>query len=88
VGLAELARDRDSQKILQTLAGETGGRSFFIEDPAELPAIYRTIQEELRSQYLLTYQSTSEKDEGEFRRIRVEVERDGVEVRTLAGYYP
>jgi Ca-activated chloride channel family protein len=88
VGLAELARDRDSQKILQTLAGETGGRSFFIEDPAELPAIYQTIQEELRSQYLLTYQSTSEKDEGEFRRIRVEVERDGVEVRTLAGYYP
>jgi len=88
VGLAELARDRDAQKILETLADETGGRSFFIEDPAELPGIYQTIQEELRSQYLLTYQSTSDKEEGQFRRIKVEVERSGVEVRTLAGYYP
>ena len=88
IGLKELARDRDARKILTRFADETGGRSFFIENVAELPAIYRTIQDELRSQYLLTYQSTSDKDPALFRRVRVEVDASGAEVRTLAGYYP
>ncbi|MDX1502555.1 MAG: VWA domain-containing protein [Thermoanaerobaculia bacterium] len=88
IGLKELARDRDARKVLNRFAEETGGRSFFIENTAELPAIYRTIQNELRSQYLLTYQSASEKDPNLFRRVRVEVDRAGAEVRTLAGYYP
>ena len=88
VGLKEAARDRDAREILERVAEQTGGRSFFIEDPAELDAIYASIQEELRSQYLIAYQSTSTKDLNEFRTIRVDPERRGADVRTLAGYYP
>lgn len=88
VGLKEAARDREARQVLERIAEQTGGRSFFIEDPAELGAIYASIQEELRSQYLIAYQSTSDKDPNEFRTVRVETERRGADVRTLAGYYP
>ncbi len=88
IGLNEVSRDRSARKVLRRFAGETGGQSFFIEDLSELPEIYRSIQEELRSQYLLTYQSTSTREATEFRRIKVDVVEKGSEVRTLAGYYP
>ena len=88
VGLRDLARDRDAKKLLRRISRETGGQSFFIESIDELPAVYKAIQEELRSQYLVAYQSTSTKDPDQLRLIRVEVERRGAEVRTLSGYYP
>ena len=50
--------------------------------------IYRAIQEDLRSQYLIAYQSSSDKGQDELRVVRVEVERRGAEVRTVSGYYP
>jgi Ca-activated chloride channel family protein len=88
VGLKEAAKDKDSRKVLRRMASETGGQSYFIEDVAELAEIYRTIQEELRSQYLLAYQSTSEKDASQFRTIRVDLIDQKGEVRTMSGYYP
>ncbi len=87
IGMKELAADYQSRETLRDLAKITGGRAFFIEELSELPAIYERIQQELRSQYLLVYQSTSAKDESEFRRVEVKVEGGG-EVRTVAGYYP
>ncbi len=88
IGLKEISNNRAARKVLKRFAIETGGRSFFVEDLSELPAIYRSIQEELRSQYLLAYQSTSTKDVSEFRRIKVAVAQKATDVRTLAGYYP
>ncbi len=88
IGLAEVARERAARKVLRQIADETGGRSFFVEDPAELPAVYDAILEELRSQYLIAYQSTSDKEPSLFRRIEVEVAERGAEVRTMSGYYP
>lgn len=87
IGLEEVKEDRDARKALERLAETTGGRPYFIETLDELPAIYRTIQDELRSQYLLAYQSTSDKGEGEFRRVEVKVDGRG-DVRAPAGYYP
>ncbi len=88
IGLEEAARDKDARKTLTQIAEETGGRAFFIEDLAELGPIYDSIQDELRSQYLIAYQSSSAKDPAEFRAIRVEAAPQGAEVRTLSGYYP
>ncbi|MDX1385424.1 MAG: VWA domain-containing protein, partial [Thermoanaerobaculia bacterium] len=88
IGMKDLAHDYASRDVLRRLADATGGRTYFIEGPEELPGIYASIQEELRSQYLLVYQSTSEKDESQFRRVEVRVTEKGAEVRTIAGYYP
>ncbi|MEM1178483.1 MAG: VWA domain-containing protein [Acidobacteriota bacterium] len=73
---------------LNRLAEETGGSSYFIRDIDELEAIYTKIQEELRSQLLIAYQSSNAADDGEFRRVEVEVERPGARARTISGYYP
>lgn len=88
IGLRELARDKTARRLLRRVARETGGQSYFVEDIGELPAIYRAIQADLRSQYFIAYQSTSDKDPGELRLVRLEVDRRGAEVRTVSGYYP
>ncbi len=88
IGLKEAELGRGGRKVLRELAEETGGRAFFVTAAAELPAIYDEIQRELRSQYLIAYQSTSSKDASEFRRVEVSVDVPGAEVRTMTGYYP
>jgi Ca-activated chloride channel homolog len=80
--------DEIEKRKLTKLSEETGGRAFFIKSAAELPAIYRTIQEDLRSQYLIAYQSTNTSPETNFRAVEVKVDRPGAEVKTMHGYYP
>ncbi len=88
IGLRELARDKIAKRLLRRVARETGGTSYFIEDLDELEEIYRAIQDDLRSQYFIAYQSTSDKDPSELRLVRIEVDRRGAEVRAMSGYYP
>ena len=80
--------DDVEKKKLSRLAEETGGRAFFPKDAGELTGIYSTIEEELRSQYLIAYQSaTARKDPG-FRTVDLKVSRPGTEAKTIRGYYP
>ncbi|HEX3555250.1 MAG TPA: VWA domain-containing protein [Thermoanaerobaculia bacterium] len=80
--------DEVEKKKLSRLSEETGGRAFFPKAAGELPAIYAAIEEELRSQYLIAYQSaTARKDPG-FRSVDLKVSRPGLEAKTIRGYYP
>jgi VWFA-related protein len=73
---------------LNDLAKETGGRSFFISRAAELATVYREIEEELRSQYLVAYSSDRPEQDGQFRQVEVEVRGGKLKTRTISGYYP
>lgn len=90
VGIGLSTREADVRLKLSRLADETGGRYFFIERASELEGIYDSIQKELRSQYLLAYQSNKEGDEDreKFRTVEVKMSRPGLEAKTLRGYYP
>jgi Ca-activated chloride channel family protein len=88
VGLALDRGEHEAKKALEKLASETGGRSFFVADAKELGPVYQSIQEELRSQYLLVYQSTNAKNEKKFRSVDVKVKEPGLEAKTIRGYYP
>jgi Ca-activated chloride channel family protein len=88
IGLGLPSRDAKVRMQLQRLADETGGRSFFVQRAAELGKVYSSIEEELRSQYLLTYQSSYVGNADAFRHIEVEVSRPGVEAKTVPGYFP
>ena len=91
IGLREEKLARVSRKVLRRLAEESGGRVFFPDSADELPAIYQRIQDDLRSQYFLAYQSDSLQPPTEFRRVEVTVdtnERGELEVRSMSGYYP
>jgi VWFA-related protein len=77
-----------ARSALKSIAEETGGQSYFVRNDEDLPAIYRTIETEMRSQYLLAYQSTNTSKSDEFRVIEVRVARPGTKVRAMSGYYP
>ncbi|HEY7215439.1 MAG TPA: VWA domain-containing protein, partial [Thermoanaerobaculia bacterium] len=82
-----LGDDADKRK-LSRLAEETGGRSFFLKSAEELPGIYATIERELRSQYLIAYQSSNISGGNDFRSVELKVGKPGLEAKTIRGYYP
>ena len=89
IGLGIEGKDsRVAKKALTELAEETGGRSFFIKEVSELAAIYAAIQQELRSRYLIAYQSSNSSSNGKFRSIELRVDVPGAKAKTLSGYYP
>jgi len=76
----------EARRELSQLAAESGGRAFFPHDVAELDAVYAAIESELRSKYLLVYQSTAAGTD--FRQVEVQAARPGVEVKAMRGYWP
>lgn len=78
----------DASHRLAKLAIETGGRSFLIKGTAELDSAYAEIEQDLRSRYRISYQSSNTKPSDAFRTVRVQVGKPGVEARTISGYYP
>ncbi len=80
--------DVKTRSQLTRLAQTTGGQAFFLPRGADLSPITAQIDRELRTQYLLAYTSSSQAPRDQFRRVSVRVKRPGVEVRTVAGYFP
>lgn len=72
---------------LDRIASVTGGRAFLIDAARELRPVYRQIERELRSQYLLAYNSNQGRGGDDFREVEVRVS-DGRRARTIGGYYP
>lgn len=66
-----LAMIDDSEERLTRLATQTGGRIFLPSKDEDLSTAYQAIAEELRSQYIITYQPKPGVTAGEFRRVRV-----------------
>jgi VWFA-related protein len=88
VGLGIPRSEADTRRILKNLAEQTGGESFFIKEANELASIYDGIQKELRSRYLLAYQSTNTARDNRFRNVDVKLSKSGLDAKTLRGYYP
>ncbi len=77
---------QDAQFVLRRLAQQTGGRAFFPQAARDLAGVYGEIRDELSSQYLLAYESGSQKN-GQWRRVNVRVNRPNITVRARQGYY-
>jgi VWFA-related protein len=88
IGLDVGALERGVRNKLTNLAEESGGRVFFISKAQELAGVYREIEEELRSQYLVAYASDNPEPDGQFREVEVDVKRGKLKARTIRGYYP
>jgi VWFA-related protein len=58
---------------MSTFARMTGGQSFFPRFAGEMPDIFRSINDSIRNQYVLTYTPTNAKQDGSYRKIRVEL---------------
>jgi len=76
-----------SDKVLEQLAEETGGRAFFPYRVDDLAQSFLDIGDELRSQYSLAYVPANKSADGKFRRIQIRVNRKGLIVRARKGYF-
>ncbi len=61
---------------MTTFARMTGGMAFFPRFVGEMPDIFRDINESIRNQYVLTYRPTNPKQDGTYRKLRVELVDD------------
>jgi VWFA-related protein len=78
----------DGKKVLQKLSDETGGRMFEISNQLTVAEIFRQIQEELRSQYILGFTPPKDFASKTFRKISLRVRDKKLKVICRAGYYP
>jgi Ca-activated chloride channel homolog len=78
---------REAEFVMRKLAEETGGRSFFPNKVEDLNGVYTQIADELASQYTLGYVSKNTRRDGAFRRVVVQIGRQGARPRTKLGYY-
>ena len=78
---------REAEFVLRQLAQETGGRAFFPQRAEDLAGIYGLIADELASQYTLGYASTNPKRDGGWRRLNVQINRQGTTARAKRGYF-
>jgi VWFA-related protein len=58
---------------MTTFARMTGGMSFFPRFQGEMPDIFHSINDSIRNKYVLTYTPTNAKQDGSYRKIRVEL---------------
>ncbi|HKC26093.1 MAG TPA: VWA domain-containing protein [Thermoanaerobaculia bacterium] len=78
----------DIRYKINKLAKETGGTVYYIESAKNLAKIYAEINEELRSQYLLSYIPQNKTQNNAWRKIEVKMTPDNLQARTISGYYP
>jgi VWFA-related protein len=76
---------RDSRISTIVLADRTGGRAFY--DSNDIAGAILNVIDESRVTYALTYYPNHNQWDGQFREIKVKVDRPGLEVRSRTGYF-
>ncbi len=74
-----------SQETLVTLAGDTGGRAFL--DSNDFNQIFKGVQQDTSTYYILGYHSTNSARDGKYRRIVVKSKTPGDKLDYRRGYY-
>jgi VWFA-related protein len=74
-------------KVLTDMAESTGGQVFFPPSVEEMSSSFKSIEEELRSQYALTYTPADFKYDGSFRSIYLYCKDRRYVVRAKKGYF-
>jgi VWFA-related protein len=74
-----------SQETLTTLSHDTGGQAF--TDSNDLSLALKQVQNDTHIYYVLGYFSTNPKQDGKYRKIRVEVSRPDLKVEHRPGYF-
>ena len=83
------AGNRKGEEILLGLAEKTGGRAFFPHSPEQLQSAFQLIDEELRSQYSITFVPQAPRSGNRFRKLRVKLIKGKDHLlRYRNGYYP
>src|SRR5689334_25103909 len=75
-------------KILERIAEATGGRAFFPFQIRDVADAFAEIQDELRSQYALSYKPADFRQGGRYRTMEILAQdKKNLKVRARRGYY-
>ena len=74
-------------KALQQLADATGGRAFFPFKMKDVKNSFAAIEDELRSQYVVSYRPADFDADGRYRSIEITALKKDLQVRARKGYY-
>ncbi len=88
IGLRIGSTQLDVRHKLGRIARETGGTVYYVDSARGLARIYAEINEELRSQYLLSYVPQNKSVSNQWRKIEVKMTPSNMAARTISGYYP
>jgi len=72
---------------LRRMSSETGGQVFPVSNRLTLDDIFREIQEEMRSQYVITYTPPNPKKDGSYHKIDLRAGNKDYRVQARKGYY-
>jgi VWFA-related protein len=74
-------------KVLEQLAAATGGRAFFPFKMKDITHSFAAIEDELRSQYVVSYQPADFDADGRYRSIEISALKKDLQVRARKGYF-
>jgi Ca-activated chloride channel homolog len=74
-------------KVLQRIADATGGRAFFPFKMKDIKNSFSAIEDELRSQYIVSYHPADFEADGRYRPIEITALKKDLQVRSRKGYY-
>jgi Ca-activated chloride channel homolog len=74
-------------KVLEDLASATGGRAFYPYKMKDITHSFAAIEDELRSQYAVSYKPSDFDADGRFRSIEITALKKDLQVRARRGYY-
>ena len=74
-------------KVLEQLAEATGGRAFFPYKMKDITHSFAAIEDELRSQYVVSYKPADFDADGRYRSIEISALKKDLQVRARKGYF-
>jgi VWFA-related protein len=74
-------------KVLDQVASATGGRAFFPYKTKDIEHSFAAIEDELRSQYIVSYRPSDFDADGRYRAIEITALKKDLQVRARRGYY-
>jgi len=87
---ADAGRNTGGEHALIQMSEDTGGKYYYVEDPADLEPAFQHVSDDLRTQYLLGYYAP-QSSESAFRRIRVKLTDPALDakysLRYRTGYF-
>jgi Ca-activated chloride channel family protein len=74
-------------KILEQISDATGGRAFFPFKMKDIKTSFSAIEDELRSQYVISYHPADFDTDGRFRSIEITSLKKDLQIRARKGYF-
>jgi Ca-activated chloride channel family protein len=92
IGIGDNYYSGVDKSTLNKLTERTGGRAYFPRDERDLRDAFAQIQDEMRSQYLISYEPTNQTRDGSYRQIDVQLanpvyQKDRIKLTYRQGYF-